>query len=332
MTRVAVFCLVTFGVIAILPLACKPPQQQHGPRQKITLANTTLPNSVLVHIALRKDYFTAEGLDVTPQPHPFGKVALNAVLEGTADLATVAETPIVFAVTSGKPLYVLAVIQTAIKNEAIIASQAGGIIKPSDLKGKNIGVTLGTTGDFFLDSFLVAHGIDRQQVNIIDLKPEEMLDALDKGRIAAVSTWNPHLRILQKALGDKGTIFYGETIYTETFCLAAQQDFVKAHPETVTKILRSLVRAETFVKQNPEESRRLVSEFIKMDKVLLDEIWDDFTFKVTLNQSLLIALENETRWAIKNGWATVTEPPNYLDFIYINGLLSVKPDAVRVIR
>lgn len=328
----AVCSRLAFAVIAILFFACKPPQEQPGPREKITIAYATLPNVALMHIALLKDYFTAEGLDITAQPHAFGKVALNAVFEGKADLATVAETPIVLAVTAGKPLSTLAVIQTSNKNEAIIARQAAGISQPSDLKGKNIGVTLGTTSDFFADSFIVAHGIDRQQVNIIDMKPDEMLDALIKEKVDAVSTWNPQLQILLKALGDKGKIFYGETIYTETYCLAAQQEFVKAHPEAVKKVMRALIKAESFAKQNPEESRRLVSEFIKIDKALLDEIWDDFDLKVTLDQSLLVTLEDETRWAIKNGLTTLQDTPNYLNFIYVDGLLAVKPDAVRIIR
>lgn len=332
MTQLAVGSLLALAALAILPLACKPPQKPAGPREKITIAYATIPQSILAHIALSKDYFAAEGLDITPQPYAFGKVALDAVLAGKADLATVAETPIVLAVTAGKPLYVITVIQTSDKNEAIIASQAAGISKPSDLKGKNIGVTLGSNSDFFADSFLVAHGIDRQQVNIIDMKPDEMLEAVIKGKVDAVATWNPHLQILTKALGDKGLTFYGETIYTETYCLVAQQEFVQAHPAAIKKVLRALVRAETFVKQNPEESRRLVAEFIKIDKALLDEIWGDFAFNVTLDQALLVTLEDVTRWAKKNGLTTLRDTPNYLDFIYVDGLLAVKPEAVRIIR
>lgn len=332
MARLAVGSLLAFAALAILPLACKPPQEPPGPREKITIAYATIPQSILVHIALQKDYFAAEGLDVTPQPHAFGKVALDAVLAGKADLATVAETPIVLAVTAGKPLYVLTVIQTSNKNEAIIARQAAGISQPSDLKGKKIAVTLGSNSDFFADSFLVAHGIDRQQVNIVDMKPDEMLEAVIEGKVDAAATWSPHLQILVKALGDKGLTFYGETIYTETFCLVAQQEFVQTHPAAVKKVLRALVKAETFIKQHPEESRRLVAEFIKIDKALLDEIWDDFDFKVTLDQSLLVTLEDVTRWAKKNSLTTLQDTPNYLDFIYVDGLLAVKPEAVRIIR
>ena len=89
-----------------------------------------------MNIALVKDYLREEGLDATAQPHAFGKPALLSVINGKADIATVGDTPIVFAVMGGKKITVLAVIQTSNRNEAIVARRDKGIAKPSDLKGK----------------------------------------------------------------------------------------------------------------------------------------------------------------------------------------------------
>ena len=92
----AVCTLATVGVILFSMLGCESPQKQAGPREKITIAYSTTPDAVLVCIAIAKGYFSEEGLDAIPQAYPFGKIALNAVIEGKADLATVADTPIVF--------------------------------------------------------------------------------------------------------------------------------------------------------------------------------------------------------------------------------------------
>jgi NitT/TauT family transport system substrate-binding protein len=233
---------------------------------------------------------------------------------------------------NGKKITTLAVIQTTNKNETIVARQDQGIAQPSDLQGKKIGVTLGTTGDFFADSFLLAHGIDKKHVKIIDLRPDEMAAALGMGKVDAVSAWNPTLIQLKKELGNQGIIFFGESLYTEIFCVVAGQEYVKKNPEAIKKFLRALLKAETFVQQHPEESRRLVAEFIKTDKVILDETWDDFTFLVALDQALLVDLEEQTRWAIKNRLTVRRDMPNYLDFIYVDGLQAVKPAAVRIVR
>jgi ABC-type nitrate/sulfonate/bicarbonate transport system substrate-binding protein len=334
---VAAGAATAVGVIAALVLGfsgsgCKPVQKHTGPREKITIAYSTASNAILVYIAFAKSYFAEEGLDATPQPHAFGKLALNAVIEGKADLATVGDTPIVFAVMNRKRIATIASIQTSNRNEAIVARRDRGIAKPVDLKGKNIGVTLGTTADYFADSFLLANGIGRKQVTLIDMKPDEMAAALDKGKVDAVSTFNPTLRQLEKRLGNRGTVFYGESLYTEILCVAAEQEYLKKNPETIKKFLRALIKAETFVKQHDEEAKRLVVEFLKIDKAVLDEIWDIFRFRVTLDQALLVDFEEQTRWALKNKLTTGTKMPNYLDYIYADGLFAVKPEAVRMVR
>jgi NitT/TauT family transport system substrate-binding protein len=330
--RFAVFVLGALVVTLFFGTGCKPPKQQAGPPEKITIAYSTASNAILMYIAFAKDYFAQEGLDATPQPHAFGKPALDAVIEGKADIATVGDTPIVFAVMDGKKITTLAVIQTSNRNEAIVARRDQGIAKPSDLKGKRIGLTLGTTGDFFAESFLLARGIDRKHVKIVDMKPDEMAAALATGKVDAVSTWNPTLVQLKMKLGSKGIIFFGESLYTENFCVVAGQEYVKKNPQVIKKSLRALLKAETFVQQHPEESRRLVAEFIKTDKVVLDETWDIFTFRVALDQALLVDLEDQTRWAIKYRLTASKDMPNYLDFICVDGLQAVKPEAVRIIR
>ena len=119
--RLAVCTLGALGVILFSMFGCESSQKQTGPREKITIAYSTTLNGILVYIAFSKGYFSEEGLDAIPQVHPFGKVVLNAIIEGKADLGTAADTPIVFAVINGQKISILATIQTSKRNEAIIA-------------------------------------------------------------------------------------------------------------------------------------------------------------------------------------------------------------------
>jgi ABC-type nitrate/sulfonate/bicarbonate transport system substrate-binding protein len=332
-SRFAVLSLVALSVILFSATACQQqPSKQTGPPEKITIAYAESTGVVLIHIAMAKGYFADVGLDATPQPHTFGKSALDAVIEGKADLATVADTPVMFAVMDGKKITTIAAISTSNKNMAIVARKDRGISRPTDLKGKTIGIVRGTISDFFADTFLTTHGIDRKQVTIIDLKPDEMATSLGTGRVDAVSIWQPIILKLQKELGNKEQSFYNEMFYTSNLHVNAMQDFVKQHPEAVKKLLRALIKAETFFKQHPEESRRLVAKFVKTDEALLEKIGDIYNFSVTLDQALLVNLEDQTRWAMKNRLTTHRDMPNYLDFIYVDGLRAVKPEAVRIIR
>lgn len=323
---------LAFGVIAILPLGCKPAPKHTGPLEKITLAYSTAPNALLVQLALAKGFFAEEGLDVTPHSHAFGKLALAEVVAGKADIATVGDTPIVFAVMNGEKITTLATIQTSNKSEAVVARRDRGITKPADLNGKNIGVTLGTTADFFVDTLLLAHGVTRKQVTLIDMRPDEMAAALDQGTVDAVSAFDPTVQQLEKRLGEHGIVFFDESLYTETFCVAGTQEYVQKNPDAVKKFLRAIIKAETFAQQHNAEARVRVAAFINLDKTLLDEVWNIVTLRVTLDQALLVDFEDQSRWVLKNRLSTGTKMPNYLDYIYINGLKAVKPEAVTIVH
>ena len=52
----------------------------------------------------------------------------------------------------------------------------------------------------------------------------------------------------------------------------------------------------------------------------------------SLDQSLITAMEDEARWMIKNNLTTEKQVPDFLNYIYVDGLKAVKPGAVNIIR
>jgi NitT/TauT family transport system substrate-binding protein len=327
---ISCLCLL---VIALSLFACsRTDQTPAGPPEKITIAFATLPETVLAQVAQAKGFFLGEGLEVTASLYPFGKLALGEVLDGRADFATVAETPVMFAILDGKEVSIVATIQSSNTNHAIVARKDKGIATSQDLRGRRIGTTLGITADFFLDAFLNSNGITRREVTVVNVKPDDHVDAIVKGRVDALSTFYPYLRRAQSKLANSGVTFYEKDIYTETFHIITTQEFVSRNPEKVKRVIRGLVKAEEFTRNNPAEAQRIVADFIKVDQATISDVWADNNFDVCLDQSLVLALEDESRWAIKNKLTGVTTIPNYLNYIYFDGLKEVKPGAVRIIR
>ena len=301
-------------------------------RQKVTIALVNQPQSTLIFVAMKKGYFSDEGLDVHPLLQSFGKAALQTMIEGKADFATSAETPIMFSILRGDAIFVVANIETSTANDAVVARVDAGISKPADLKGKRIGFMPGTTIDFFLDSFLTAQGLTRQDITPVPLKPDELLDALLAKKADAVAAWNYPLTQIKRQLGAQAVTFYDRQIYTEHFNIAAMQDFVRKNPQTVTALLRGLVRAQAFVDGHANEAQDIVAEAIKVEKDLVEEVWNVMSYQVRLDQNLTITLEDETRWAMKNKLTDQTVMPGYASFIYVDALKAVKPGAVRMDR
>jgi NitT/TauT family transport system substrate-binding protein len=310
-----------------------PAVQLTGPPEPMTIAvNSHYTGTGLVFVAQVKGYFANEGLNVTLQPYTTGKSALDAALEGRANLATVADIPIMFAVAKGRPVSIIATISTVERDPGIIGRKDKGVLTLASLSGKRIGVTLGTSGHFVLDAFLIRQRLSTDDVTLHDLQPEDLAEALMKGNVDAAATWEPYLGALRAQLGANGTIFYSEGIYELPFNIAARQDYVVSHPETIKKLLRALVRAERFYKEEPGAARKIIAGAINVSLENLQEVWPTYRFNVALHQSLLLTLEDETRWAIKNKLTTRADIPNYLHHLYLDGLRAVKPESVTVVH
>jgi NitT/TauT family transport system substrate-binding protein len=213
-----------------------------------------------------------------------------------------------------------------------VARKDAGITKAADLKGKRIAFTPGTTSDFFLDSILTVNGLTRKDIQPIPLKPDEMLAAIMEKNIDAACTWNFPLTQISQFLGENGTLIFDKEIYTETYNVTAQQDFVQKNPETVKSFLRALIKAENFVHKYPDDAQTIMSNNTKVDKALIRDVWGSFNFHVAQDNVLLITLEDETRWAMKNKLAPQTEMPDYLSYFHLDSLRSINPDAIRMNR
>ncbi|MBF0538801.1 MAG: hypothetical protein HQL03_11185 [Nitrospirae bacterium] len=127
-------------------------------------------------------------------------------------------------------------------------------------------------------------------------------------------------------------MFYGEGIYSATFYIAARQEFVQSNPEIVEGVLSALYRAEQYINKEPAISQEIIAESCNLNMVLVQELWGLYNSELTLDQSLVSSLENETQWAIEGGKVNNTEVPDYLDYVYVNGLKKIKPHAITIIE
>lgn len=323
--------VVSLLTLLLLVTGCKKAPVPGSERPlPVRLAYTTQLDCALVHLALAKGFFQEEGVEVQPTILSFGKQALDAVLAGEADLATVAETPVMFAALDGERLSVVASIFSSGMNHAVVANRKSGVSRIDDLRGKRIGFTQGTTSEFFLSCFLVANSIGAGEIVPVRLIPDQMPHAIMTGEVDAVSVWTPHLKTIARKLGENGSVFYDPDIYTETFVLAGRPAYVEQNQEAVRRVMRALLKAEEFASQRPAEARALLAGPLKFAPEILRECWNESLFRVSIDHALLITLEEETRWAMKHHLAGDATMPNYLDYIDSRALMAVKPEAVNV--
>ena len=250
--------------------------------EKLKLAQNQSPISGVSIVADRKGFFARNGLEVEVINFTTGKQCLDTVMGGAADIATTAEAPTTAAAMSGQKIAFLA--RTEYSYIKTLTATSAGIGKLSDLKGKRIAFTAGTGGEVYTMQLLKKAGLGKDDVTLVNLRPQDMVAALASGSIDAYDTWEPHIYNGTKALGAKAAPLDTKGIYAETFNIVVMQDYLQKKPAVVTSFLKSLVEAEAWMKANPDEAIKVVAEFVKMPVDDLKPIWDDYVYQVALDE------------------------------------------------
>jgi len=330
---ITVIVIVLLGISILYFTTWKQSQKYSGPVEKVSIgisATSLLPS--LVHIAKEKGYFLEEGIDMEIKGYPMGKKALEATFKGEVDMCTVADMPVVSNSFKRNDFTVFGTILQDAEHTKCLARKDRNISTPQDLIGKKVATTIGTTAHYFMATFFIFNGLDLEDVEIVDLNPTEMVEAIVKGNVDAIFTWEPNIYHAEKDLGDNGVILPSDVGYLATFNLVSKNDFIENNQQLLKRILKALIKAEEFTKDNREESVDIIAARLKTDREIIDKLWDIYEFRVSLTQIFLITLEGEARWFIKNKLTSVTEIPNYLDYIYWDALEAVKPEAVEIIH
>jgi len=318
-----------FALLILFISACS----RNSPVQveKIVVGAETVAQASPVWIAEKKGYFKEEGLDVEVREFESGRTAMRAMLRADdIDIVTAAQTPVVFNSFGRSDYAIIGNMVYSDNDVKILVRRDRKISSPSDLKGKTVGITAGSSGHFFLNLFLIYNGLQMADVKTIDIEATRLPQALIDGQVDAIATWEPHIYKAKKALGDRILLLPGRGMYREDFYLIARKSFIQKHPEALRRFLRAIEKGEEFILKNKKEAMDIVGQRLKLNKEIMDATWDDFQFSLSLDQSTLVALEDEARWAIRNKLTDAAKVPNYLDYVYTDSLRAVKPGAVTI--
>lgn len=322
--------LVLIIIVTLCMLLCWP-RKPEVEIEKVTVAAQKSVYNGLIYVAFAKDYWKQEGVDVTLKEFAVGRLCLEAVLGGNADLSTVSDFPIALAGLSKQKLFIVTTVAWGDGDIKIVARKDHGISSQADLKGKKVATFLGTAPEFYLRRFLEKYGIDSAEVQIVNLKPEDMVNALTRGDIDASVIWEPFGYHAEKQLKENATIFVEKGMYSVAHNLVVTQEFAERNPKTLDAVLRALFRAEKFIKDNPSEAIQIISKSTDLQPEVLKGIWDNYRLQLTLEDSLLAQLDAIAKWAKERKMAPKdAEIPDYRGLIYSKSLEKAKPSGIRL--
>ncbi len=208
-------------------------------------------------IAQDQGYFTDEGLDVKLVDVENPADRFTAMAGGQLNgLSTTLDTLSQYC-NPETPFKAVLGLDELSGGDGIVANV--GIKTVSDLKGKKIGVNLGSVSQFFLEYVLQQNGMSDSDVYLIRMSQGDVPAALAAGQIDAGVTWEPHLTASVKN-GANLVIDSKSTPGLIVDILVLRQDVIDAHPEAVTGLVNAWNRSIAYLNSNTDAAETIMAK------------------------------------------------------------------------
>jgi NitT/TauT family transport system substrate-binding protein len=226
----------------------------------IRIAFSTWNGYIGIVIGVKEGLFEKAGVKVSYTVVEDPVQRFNALKSGSLD--AIATTPDTFSRTYAKGIKSVQVLglDASVGGDGIVAED--DVRSVADLKGKQVGVSAGSTSQWFLAYVLDQKGLSLDDVKQVDMTSGDAGSAFAAGRIPAAVTWEPWLSKAQKN-PDGHVVVSTEkypTIITDQ--VAFDPDFVKEHADSVRRFIKGYQAAVDFLHSNRDKAFEDVADYL----------------------------------------------------------------------
>ena len=237
----------------------------------ITIAAGPAIDHVSVFGGVDKGVFAKYGLDVKVKLYPTGVEEVNAIQANECQFGVLGSTPLLTSVDKGIPIVLVAYNHgDATKlvyndNQGIIASKQSGIRagKIEDLKGKKVGLPLGSGAEPYIKSLMKAAGLADKDVTIQNMQPADVITALKQNQIDAFCVWEPwQATALKQVEGAVEVMRGGSPTWFDPGTTLAMRDFITKEPDTTVTFLTAHAELHQWIRKNYDEAAQVATRWI----------------------------------------------------------------------
>ena len=245
--------------------------------------------SAIVIVAVEQEFFAKEGLAVEPLRFNSGPACSEALFSGSADIGTMGDATGVIAVSRGAPLTIIASHGRGEHRHRIVVAGDSRVRDVTDLIGKRVGVKKGTStyGGFL--ALLAQHRVEPDSLQVIDMRPADMPEALAAGSVDAFVASEP-TPSLAEVQGARELTTLGGLGNTYPILILAKNNLIARNPEKLSPFFCALRRAERFVQDQPEPTAAILARATGLAPELVRRAMERHTFEIGLDDTIRTSL------------------------------------------
>jgi len=143
--------------------------------------------------------------------------------------------------------------------------------------------------------------------------------------------FQPYINQIQSLLDNRTVMWPAQVDPPSYLLMMGTTSWVSAHQDLITRFLTTMLQAANFNSNNQNQAIADVAKSLNNTVAYETSVWPQYHFSVSVDESLVLLMQEEARWLTSNNLTTATSVPNFLNCIYINSLKSVSPESVDII-
>ena len=196
-------------------------------------------------------YDAATGAKVSWHVFGAGADVIAALASGSVDVAYIGSSPITVAASRELPIEVIYVTGNIASAEALAVKD---VAEPKDLAGKAVATPFASTAHYSLLTALKHWGLKPADLRLVNLRPQEIAAAWERGDIQGAYVWDPVLNQIKssggKVLADSADVAqWGGPTFDGW---VVRKDYAQAHPAIVAGFVKATGEATDAYLANPE--------------------------------------------------------------------------------
>lgn len=226
-------------------------------------------------VGVEAGHFEEQQLDVQlAQPFPTGVDALNALQSGEVDLVQVG-TPAIAAAQKGLDLvlvgnYTGAASRRSIdETMAVVARTSAGVSAKDlrSLRGKRIGVSVGSINHLYLLGLLAKAKLAAADVKIVNTAPPDMAVALQTNGIDVAIVWDPWPITITQQVAGTTTVLRGGGYIPFVGYIVGRRDYVEQNQDIVQRFLTARATTDQWMRENPDQAAEAATRWLPGTKL-----------------------------------------------------------------
>jgi taurine transport system substrate-binding protein len=187
----------------------------------------------------------------------------TGMVAGSFDFGlAIGSSPTAAGLSQGIPYELIGMVDNIGAAEDMVVRKSENIRVPADFKGKKVATPFGSTSHFRLLGFLAVNHLTQADVTVLDMSPNAMVAAWDRGDIDAGYVWAP---AKSKMLENGGVPYptYKELDaagYVIADLIVVHKSFSRMYPDAVVGFLKAYGRALDLWKNQPEQAAQIVAK------------------------------------------------------------------------